>query len=54
MEDNLKICFCCERHENPFTNHDGVLENPENFITINWFGENTTSDAHDECWYMEK
>ncbi len=50
---NTQICFCCGKYENPFTNHDGVSENPENFITISWFGESTTSDAHDECWFME-
>ncbi|HSC25142.1 MAG TPA: hypothetical protein VLB80_02900 [Candidatus Babeliales bacterium] len=49
-----KICWVCEQYKNPYRDNDGTKINPENFITIHWFGEETTDDAHEECWNREK
>lgn len=53
--ENEKICFCCGEYDNPYKGHElyDSIGIPENFITVSWFGEDKTNDAHQECWHME-
>ena len=64
--EEIKICWICDNHENPYKNHeefDGTKDNPENFSDIGIIGPNDGSNipkishieyVHEECSIADK